>query len=457
MSLIALAILAGVFYFFFAPRNKIVGLYEYIRKGYACIEEGKYEKGIKLLRKAYEELPGDEGIKKNLIYGYLNCAEGLENKGGIDQAIRFLDEAYDIGKENVDVAQRLAYLYCKRAVRASKVKRIDEAADDFQKGVNAARAFQRTRKSISVYLFNAAAEAYNKNERETVLMCLKSSYALAKRYEVFDFLGEFYYKESNLEAAGFYWQKALAMYPGNKKISDKLEKTKKDILVKRVMQGIKTEEFNVSLYKEYGVDAARLTEILKKIYDSVGKDLQCYPAAGTPIIFYSEADFRDIFKQPYAVQGFYDGSIRIPIIPDLDNPMFLATIAHEYTHAVASILTERKCPLWFNEGLACFEQARYAPMPLNLVRDRAKKGQRLSLKMLEEGFTAPGDKAAVALSYQGAYTVVCFMVDRCGWPRIRGLLGRIRDGRHYVNAVDEELLVSIEAFEDAWNEYVKKM
>lgn len=455
VSLLVIA-LFGVFLYVFRGNKKQIAPYEYIRRAYAYMDNGKYEKGIALLHKAYDALPESDNIRNNLMHGYLRYALTLDKEEKTDSALDLLSTAYDIDNKNLDVIRNLAYLYCQQAISYSRSFKGAQAMDHFHKGIDIAMRSKRARKSISNYLFNMAVEAYNENDHNTVILCLRSSYTLWNRFGTLKFLGQHYYRKSEPERALFYWEKAEALDSENEEIKDRLEMVRKDIAVNQEMKDIQTQYFNIKIHRQYEINVNELEEMLKTVYVDVGRDLKYYPPKHTPIIFYSEEDFKDIFKQPYIVRALYDGSIRFPIYISIEDPAFIATMAHEYTHAVVSIITENRCPTWINEGVACYEQSKYVPMDLRQLNKFLEEGNVLSIQLLQEGFESLGDDFKTVLSYQGSYTAVSFMIDKWGWNGFLDLLGKIRDGRHYANAIDEEFLISEETFEKMWNEYVKE-
>ncbi|MFH1791674.1 MAG: tetratricopeptide repeat protein [Candidatus Omnitrophota bacterium] len=432
------------------------GLYEYVRKGHALIEAGKYKKALGLFKKAYAESPQNLDIRDNLVYAYLKAAAAADYDGRTGDAVALAKEAYGAAPDDSGAIFNLAYYYCKQGIDESENGRFDDALQSLSEGVNMAMKSKRARKSVSNYLYNMSVRQFNKNDHNTALLCLKSSYALWNRFETLDLLAESYNRKSRPDMAAFYWSKALSLEPDNTEVARKLRVAERDIDAKRDMSTVDAKFFDIRADKDYVFDKARIGETLEGIYGAVGRDLGCYPAADTPLILYDEEDFRDVFEQPYIVQGFYDGSIRIPAKAGADEELFTALMAHEYTHAVISIVTDGRCPLWLNEGIACYEQSRYAPMPTGRVQSFLAGGGRLTLEGVDRGFMSLDTPERAALSYEGAYTAVLFMLDKWGWDGVRGLLARIKSGRHYANAIDEEFLISSETFEDLWNEYARQ-
>jgi tetratricopeptide (TPR) repeat protein len=454
--LIVAGVAIGGVFGFFSVKNKNIGPYEYVRKARKNVDAGKYKKAIYLLHKAYEELPESEDIKNNLLYGYARYADALEEKGDIDQAIEYLEMAHEMGESDQVVVNNLAIFYCKKGVQLAETKKYNLAMEYLNKAEESAMVSKKIRKNVANYLFNAAVRAYNKNDGRTVFICLNVSYVLRVRFDTLFMLGQQFYKESDLERAKFYWEKAFSLRPSDVNIKENLEKLDKEIQYKEQLREIRTEHFDIQLHRKYNVDEVVLKDVLNNVYNRVGKDLRYYPSADTPIIFYNELDFRDIFKQEGIVRGFFDGgSIRLIFITDLDNPLFPALIAHEYTHAVISIVTKNKCPIWLNEGLAVFEQSRYMEPSYQHVRVALDKGAQLSIAQLEQGFETLDDVFMTGLSYEGAHTAVLFILDKWGWVGLRDLIEKIKDGQHFANAIDEEFYISVNVFEKMWNEYLR--
>ncbi|MEI8175510.1 MAG: hypothetical protein WCG78_01435 [Candidatus Omnitrophota bacterium] len=453
----ALIIGAAVFYFY-TGRGSLrttTGLYEYIRAGYDAIEKKEYPRGIKLLRKAYEVQPGDIAIQKNLLDGYIAYADALDKKDDLDGALKVIAAASSIDPKDPDVVREAAYLSCQKGALLSGRKRLGESMEYYRKGVDLALSADEARKDIAGYLYTLAQDAYARDDRQTTLICLKSSYAIWERYETLDFIAKVYYRQANPEAAKFYWERAQEIDPAREGLDVNIKLAAGDSASQRQALTVETENFNIKLYKPYGTSVDTLEKMLRKVYADVGGDLGYYPDRRTPVIFYSEADYRTIFRKPSEVRAFYDGSIRIPLRADVSSALFAATLAHEYAHAVVDILTEKGCPLWINEGIAGYEQAREAPVPVDVLRGVLPSGEAISIDRIEKGFASGATLNETLLSYQGAYAAICFMLDKWGWAGMRGLLKRIREGRHYANAVDEEYLVSMPAFEEMLTQYAR--
>ena len=455
IALVLVGLATFVYYAYFLG-DKQVGIYEHIRKAEEYFEKGKYGKALIVLHRAYEDLPKSEKMKNILIDGYVKYARHLNAQRDIDMAIDYMDMAYEMAPKSTLVVNELAYLYGKKSIELSEQKDYVLAIRTMQKATDLAVKSKNIRRNIANVLYNGAIDAYNAHDGTTVLLCLNNSYMLWPRFETLQFLGQYFYNDLDLDKALFYWEKALSVRPDDSDLEANIEKVKREIVARKNMHKVETPHFNIQFYGDYNVDIGILRGTLDKIYREVGEDLEYYPPTGTNIVCYTEKDFRDIFGKSGIIRGFYDGSIRIILTVDADKRYFPMLIAHEYTHAIVSIITDNKCPIWLHEGVSLTEQSRYTSASLDNVKAAVREGKKLTIKQLEDGFSQIDHQEIVGLSYEGAYTAVSFILDKWGWSGLRDLLKAIKREGHFTNALDEEFFISVPAFEEMWNEYLEK-
>jgi tetratricopeptide (TPR) repeat protein len=432
------------------------GLYEHIRKAERYFEAGKYDRGIHYLHKAYEKALDSELIEDELAKGYLRYARYLNSRGEVDLAIEKAAMAYEMIPSSLPVMNDLAYYLSVRAVERSFRGDLSAAREDLEIASMLAAGSKTIKTNISNYLFNRSIDARDRKDIPTLLLALKTSYALRPRFETMVFLGSVFYDIRELEKSLFYLEKALSLRPENKRVKDSIERTEKEILIREKEKILRTPDFDVIMYGENTFDTDLLEEHLLDVYDSVGRDLDYYPPPGTKIIIYEEKDFRDIFQKQGTVLGIFDGNIKIALKGTPSDILATGVVAHEYTHALLSAITENKCPIWLHEGIAVYEQSRYFPMGLGNLENALEKGARLSLSDVEETFENMRDPASLALAYESAHSAVLFMLDEWGWPALRELIHGLREYGHFANAFDEVFYISVPMFEDMWNSFVRK-
>ncbi|MEI6863653.1 MAG: hypothetical protein WCK38_04550, partial [Candidatus Omnitrophota bacterium] len=81
-------------------------------------------------------------------------------------------------------------------------------------------------------------------------------------------------------------------------------------------------------------------------------------------------------------------------------------------------------------------------------------GAKFTIKSLYAGFNhkdASEDK--IRGDYALAYSAVRFIINTWGMSGISGILDRVKSGKHFTNAIDEEFLISEKDFEKRWKNY----
>ena len=206
------------------------------------------------------------------------------------------------------------------------------------------------------------------------------------------------------------------------------------------------------------IDTGMLSRVLEKSYFEIGKDLKYFPRSKTVVLFYPQDIFKNIFKMSDETRAFYDGNIRIPL-PDkpLSDQELFSYIYHEYTHAVVSAKTDNKCPVWFSEGIAVWEQFKSKDVLLAGAVGRFINDTPISVDAMDAAFNQRDkNEKNIGKYYILSYTAVQYIIDTWGVDGLRHLLERIKSGRHVVNAIDDEFLLSEKEFEERWQNYVAK-
>jgi hypothetical protein len=77
---------------------------------------------------------------------------------------------------------------------------------------------------------------------------------------------------------------------------------------------------------------------------------------------------------------------------------------------------------------------------------------------IDEAFRdADRDPPGLELYYVLAGAMVRYITDTFGDEALRGILKRVKEGQHFINAMDDQLLMSEAEFEKRWREYVYAM
>ncbi len=458
--LLPAAIAAGVVLaaILFYAKQPYVGSFEYIRKGEDLFNKGKVKESIRYFEKAYASSPANKDIRSSIVYAYSEYALLLAEAKEYGEAINYLVKARDI-EPNSSTARNLAIMYSKRAASPAPGNDSAGAKADFKRARETASVSESASRNLSISLYNDAVASFKEGRDAFAITLLKESLLAYEDASAPELLGDIYNKRAEFEKARFYYSKAAEISPGNGKVSEKLEKVAKKMTLAGAEESSQSPHFDLRYEKDMRLDEAQLRKILELCYFDVGNDLKYFPDSRTIIFFYSSGNFKNIFRMPSMVRAFYDGNIHIPLPGAISNAEELTNyIYHEYTHAAVSAMTNNNCPVWLSEGLAVWEEYKGKDALISDLAGKAiDENAGFSINALDKEFKdkSGGEKTQRA-RYLLAYSIVKYMVDNWGIEGVRNILAEIKDGRHVVNAIEDEFLLSEKEFEKRWQQYVSK-
>lgn len=456
-------VIAFLAVFIFDPNllsRRTPGSFEYIRKGEALLDKGKYPEAIKYFEKAHTSSPESDDIRNNLVYAYSRYAVRMADAEKYESGIKYLSKAHDLVR-NAYTMQNLALMYAKKALSEAKGSDWSGAREDLDMARFAAADSNIANRSLGISLFNDAVGEFKAGREDSAILLCKTAVMVYGDSRIYEFLGDIYYKKTELEKARLYFNKASKLDLENKKLTEKLEKAIKEETLAKDLETRNLPYFDVKYEKGLPVDTDRTANILEKAYFDVGGDLSYFPKAKTAVFFYSEKNFREIFKMRDIVRAFYDGNIRIPFPGSVtDEKGLVGYLYHEYTHAIISAKTNNNCPVWLSEGIAVYEELKWAgvlPGAVINIPGSISDGSDISIQALDEVFRDPdANSLKLVSSYMLASTAVEYMVDNWGMKGLDGVLKRIALGRHAANAMDDEYLLSEKEFNERWSDFVMK-
>jgi tetratricopeptide (TPR) repeat protein len=428
------------------------GSYEYIRKGESLLEKGAAREALGYFEKAYVSSPDNREIRTDLAYAYSRYGALLADKDDYDGAIELLAKAADV-EPGTATMQNLAIMYARRGIWRARNGYPASSRKDLEAAREAASCSEPASRNLGVALYNEAALEFKSNRYDLAVIFLKESALAYESDYAFESTGDIYYRLREYGKARFYFDKAIEVNPQNSSARAKSQKAAKEEELSRREESRELPHFELKSSAGMPMDEEALKRVLERCYLEVGADFGYFPDSKTVIILYSHEDFRSIFHMPREVRAFYDGNIRIPLPEeDLPDKIFSDYLYHEYTHAVISAKTDNNCPVWFNEGLAMWEEYKDKnDIILDLIVSLIDK-KELSLAALEKAFEAK--EKDPRMYYLLTYSIVKYIVDNWGLEGVRSLLFRIKRGQHVINAIDDEFLLSEKEFERRWQDYV---
>jgi hypothetical protein len=195
-----------------------------------------------------------------------------------------------------------------------------------------------------------------------------------------------------------------------------------------------------------------LRQYLSDAYYNIGGALGYYPKRKIVVLVYAPEDFAKLRSVPEWVGGLYDGKIRVPATRATKDVETKRLIRHEYTHALVSDLSEDKCAVWLNEGLAKYMEYHdeHDGMPTPTLDAAYKDGRLISFAELQGEFLKIEGREKVQLAYEESYAIVRYIVQKYGLWKIKRMLARYAADETTVDVLSHEFYRTPTRFEQEW-------
>jgi len=269
-------------------------------------------------------------------------------------------------------------------------------------------------------------------------------------------LGEAYYQQQMLEQAQECWDKALKLSPNRTEIQERLTMLESEMTVEDKLQKTGSNYFEIRYEhdaEQYNIDDVQT--LLQEARHSVGQDFEYYPKYKTVVILYPENDFAKIRQRPHWLAGMFDGKIRLALAKQIPKDLLYHLIFHEYTHVVVRDLTDSKCPVWLNEGLARYVEYRDTSYHFPVLRKALVRGELLPFDRfasLELDDTLQDDE--VALFYDQAHSFVQFLIAKYHMRQIQKLCKRLGEGISWRQALKDQYHMEMDKLVVAWKRHL---
>lgn len=132
-------------------------------------------------------------------------------------------------------------------------------------------------------------------------------------------------------------------------------------------------------------------------------------------------------------------------------------IPHELSHQVLHQATENPyggVPLWFEEGLAVYNQETHLDYHEFLLDEAARTGDLIPLEALAASFPTDPDRAS--LSYAQSHSVIRYIIDTYGADGMKQLVNAWKSAIPIDDAVQEALGLTVDELDAAWRKTLPK-
>ena len=154
-------------------------------------------------------------------------------------------------------------------------------------------------------------------------------------------------------------------------------------------------------------------------------------------------------------QAFSDENIVIMGTSGSNSGWDKGTVIHELTHVLVGHFTFSclgDVPQWVDEGLAVFSEGALDPQFQEPLDKAIQNDSLLSVRSISGSFSEVSDKAN--LSYAESYSLINFLIQTYGQPKMTDLLGALRDGLTLDQALQQTYGFDVDGLEDAWRQSI---
>lgn len=227
---------------------------------------------------------------------------------------------------------------------------------------------------------------------------------------------------------------------------------------------IQSKHFDVYYYGSARSLAEFTAEEAESSYVSLKKDMRYEIQKRIPILIYnSHNDFEQTNVTSYLLEESIGGFTEIfkdrVVVPFQGNYVeFRNVLHHELTHAVmfqmlygggvGSMLTTMarfQVPPWLAEGLAEYESLDWDTDSDMFMRDATLNG-----------YVPPISQLYGYMSYKGGQSVLKYISEKYGGPKIGELLGKVRLHRSMEKGLKQSIGVGTEELTKRWHKYLRK-
>jgi tetratricopeptide (TPR) repeat protein len=180
------------------------------------------------------------------------------------------------------------------------------ARDSFEK------ALRYINNDADAHLGLGVACFYLQDDRAAERELMKAVEIDPKKPAAYEFLGELFYREDDLETAATYWEKAVELNPSAKNLRARLDRIRKEHGTEREFNRDVTIHFLVKYDGRENNEAGRIIlRILENAYGEIGQALSYYPdqKSGDPLF---TPPISGSYGRAWLSGGIYDGKYGFP-------------------------------------------------------------------------------------------------------------------------------------------------
>jgi len=424
-----------------------------IERGEALIRQGSYPAGISVLEAVLTQDPKNTKALNSLLAACDTYSQKLLAQNHFDQAETYL-------KKMEETIRKIDALPTKEFSNSdlktqSRIKREMASTKTFLLSPKQVANTDIVSLNSGRELYNEAVQNFNKRQYEVAETLLKESVGLdSTNPYAFELLGEIANLNHKLDKADQYYRKAFSLNP-DPKLREKYEKLIREKNIDKMQQEYSDEHFIIRYRRSESLEGSKIRDFLRDAYRSISQDFGYYPKYKIPVVLYDREEYESLMGSvPHWSGALYDGKIRLPVYQGAMTEQGLKKlIHHELTHAFVLDLSQMKCPIWLNEGLAQYEENKVQPIDLQRLIEAVRTKTLINMDelMFEDISKNPSQEKAL-LFYLESFSFVSYVIEHSRLYNMKQFLISLGKGTSFLEAFEKEFGRSFKEFASDWRE-----
>ncbi len=424
-----------------------------IDKGESLIQQGSYPAGIAVLEAVLTKDPKNAKALNSLLAACDTYSQKLLADNHFDQAeaylkkmeetIQKIDALPDKNFSNKDLKVQSRI---NREIASTKTFLLSskEGNDSDIVSLNSGRE-----------LYNEAVQNFNKRQYEIAQGLLKESVELDPTNPyAFELLGEIANLNHKLDEAEQYYRKAFSLNP-DPRLREKYEKLIREKDIDKMQQEYLDEHFIIRYRRSENLEGSKVRDVLRDAYRVISQDFGYYPKYKIPVLLYDREEYEKLMGSvPHWSGALYDGKIRLPVYQGIfTDQSFKKLIYHELTHAFVLDLSQMKCPIWLNEGLAQYQENKAQAIDLRPLIGAVHNKALPSLDdlMFENISKNPSQEKAI-IFYLESFSFVSYLIEHSRMYNVKQLLISLGKDTPFLEAFEKEFNHTFKEFAGEWHD-----
>ena len=275
--------------------------------------------------------------------------------------------------------------------------------------------------------------------------------------DVLTLLGNAYYFSEGPEKALRYWEQAYTIRPDGR-LQERIRQAQREEQVEGGFGQAQSGQFvlNWEGSQVSGSFSRQVLDTLEQHYRELETALDFSPREPITVILYASQQFADVTQAPGWVGALNDGKIRVPVQGLSSMTAELSRVLkHEMVHSFVHRVSEGRCPVWLNEGLAQMLSGDTLARPGPTLAQLYAASRQIPLRQLEDSFMGLAPPF-VAVAYAESLAAVLMIQDQYGAYQLPQLLKVLSQGGTQEEALRQVLRLSYQDLEEELAAYLTR-